>query len=126
MNKKMRLLLSDDDKDMAQLLSFILTDEGYEIDIASSGAETIRKIKEKDYPLLLLDYDLGDMTGFDVINFMKENNVLTKIIMISGHTKTELKSRAYNLGVQKFIPKPFEINTVVENIHNVTDNLSPE
>lgn len=122
----MRLLLSDDDKDMAHLLSFILKDEGYEIDIASSGAETIKMLKDNNYPLLLLDYDLGDMTGFDVINYMKKNNVLTKIIMISGHTRTELKSRAYNLGVQKFIPKPFEINTVVENVHSVTECLSPE
>ena len=111
---------------MAQLLRFILSDEGYDIDIAYSGEETIKKLKENKYPLILLDYDLQDMTGFDVINFMRKNKIDTKIIMISGHTKTELKSRAYNMGVYKFIPKPFEINTILENVHSISENLEPE
>jgi DNA-binding response OmpR family regulator len=110
---------------MVHLLSFILSDEGYTIDTANSGTDTLKKLKENKYPLILLDYDLGDMTGFDVIRYMKENNIKSKIIMISGHTKSELKSRAYNMGVNKFIPKPFEINTVLENVQDISDNLSP-
>lgn len=68
----MTLLISDDDKDMVQLLRFILSDEGYEIDVAYSGADTIKKLNTGLYPLVLLDYDLQDMNGFDVINHMKK------------------------------------------------------
>lgn len=120
----MTLLISDDDKDMVQLLSFILSDEGYEIDVAHSGADTIKKLDTGHYPLVLLDYDLQDMNGFDVISHMKKNKINTKVIMISGHTKSELRSRAYNMGVFEFIPKPFEIKTVVENVHTVSESLS--
>ena len=119
----MTLLISDDDKDMVQLLRFILSDEGYKIDVAYSGADTIKKLDTGHYPLVLLDYDLQDMTGFDVINHMKKNHIDTKVIMISGHTKSELRSRAYKMGVFEFIPKPFEIKTVVENVHTVSESL---
>ena len=120
----MTLLISDNDRDMVKLLRFILADEGYEIDVAYSGAETIKKLKNNNYPLILLDYDLQDMTGFDVLNYIKENQISTKVIMISGHTRTELKSRAYNMGVYEFIPKPFEIKTVLENVHTVSESLA--
>ena len=120
----MTLLISDNDRDMVKLLRFILSDEGYEIDVAYSGAETIKKLNNNAYPLILLDYDLEDMTGFDVLNYIKKNKISTRVIMISGHTKTELKSRAYNMGVMEFIPKPFEIKTVLDNVHQVSESLS--
>lgn len=120
----MTLLISDNDRDMVKLLRFILADEGYDIDVAYSGAETIKKLNSKHYPLILLDYDLEDMTGFDVLNFICDRNISTKVIMISGHTRTELKSRAYNMGVHEFISKPFEIKTVLDNVHQVSESLS--
>lgn len=120
----MTLLIADNDRDMVKLLRFILADEGYDIDVAYSGAETIKKLNSKEYPLILLDYDLQDMTGLDILSFIRDRNISTKVIMISGHTKSELKSRAYNMGVMEFIPKPFEIKTVLDNVHHVSESLS--
>ena len=119
----MKILISDDDKDMLNLLRFILSDEGYEIETACNGEEAIRKISQNQYGIMLLDYDLTDMTGFDVIQYMKDHNISSKVIMISGHSKNELKPKTAELGVDKLMSKPFEVQALLENVNSMAGKV---
>lgn len=120
----MKILISDDDRDMLNLLRFILSDEGYEIETAENGEEAIQKISQNKYQLMLLDYDLRDMTGFDVIKYMKDHNISSKIIMISGHSKNELKPKTVELGVDKLMSKPFEVQALLENVNSIAQKVN--
>lgn len=119
----MKILISDDDRDMLNLLRFILSGEGYEIETASNGEEAIKKISQNEYELMLLDYDLRDMTGFDVIKYMKDHNISSKIIMISGHSKNELRPQTIELGVDKLMSKPFEVQALLENVNSMAEKV---
>ena len=119
----MKILISDDDRDMLNLLRFILSDEGYEIETAANGKEAIKKISKNEYEMLLLDYDLRDMTGIEVIRYMKDHNITSKVIMISGHSKNELKPKTVELGVDKIMSKPFEVQALLENVNSMAGKV---
>lgn len=117
----MKILIVDDDRDMVSLMSFIFADEGFEVETAGSAANAIKKLAHSRYPVIILDYDLRDRTGLDVIRFMKENNINSKILMVSGFSRPEVKSQAYELGITKFVAKPFEIKDLMRDVKNLSN-----
>jgi DNA-binding response OmpR family regulator len=84
-NKKMRILLADDEKALADGLKRCLNNNGYEIDVAYDGNEALRLIKTKKYDCFILDFNMPDITALEIIKYMKKNNIGGKTIMLSGY-----------------------------------------
>ncbi|HLT24893.1 MAG TPA: response regulator [Ignavibacteria bacterium] len=118
----MKILIVDDDRDMVSLMSFIFADEGFQVETAGSAAEAVAKLSNFRYQVIILDYDLRDKTGLDVIRFMKENNINSKILMVSGFSRPEVKNQAYELGISKFVPKPFEIKELMHDVKKLSQS----
>ena len=84
MSKK--ILIIDDDMDLCQLLSRFLKKNGFETEMAHSGAKGLAFFKENNYDLVICDYRLGDMEGIDVLDAIRAQQAPTRVLMITGYS----------------------------------------
>lgn len=114
-----KILVVEDDKDMSRIISSILKEEGYKIDRAYDGEQAIKKIKAKDYNLMILDYKLPDINGINVLKEVRRTKPSLKVIMISAYGSPSIKSTAKKFGVYRFLDKPFDLNRLVKAVKDV-------
>ncbi|MDP8313694.1 MAG: response regulator [Candidatus Celaenobacter antarcticus] len=113
-----RILIVDDDKDLCKIFSDILKEEGYFIKIAYDGESAIKKLKDKKYNLMVLDYKLkNDKNGLQVLEEAKQIDPSLITIMISAYGNKEIRARAKKLGAYSFLDKPFNIKKLI-NVAN--------
>jgi len=115
------LLIVDDERSMRELLEYMLSKEGYKIDLAENGRKAIEKIEASDYDLVLTDIKLGDLTGLDVLRAAKRKNPNIVVIMISAFATTETAVEAMNDGAYDYVPKPFDNDELKETIANALE-----
>lgn len=113
MNNK--ILIIEDDSDINDLLSEILSREGYEVTKAYSGSEGKLLINSNDYDLILLDLMLPGISGENLIEEIRKIKVMP-IIVISAKTSKEDKINVLRLGADDFIAKPFDIEEVIARV----------
>ena len=114
LNSRYRILMVDDEREICRVISTVLKKEGYRINKAYNGGQAIKKIKEKNYNLIILDYKLPDINGIRVVEEVRPTNPTLKVIMISAYGNPLTKSMAKNLGVYRFLEKPFDLNRLVK------------
>ncbi|UCE86235.1 MAG: sigma-54-dependent Fis family transcriptional regulator [Deltaproteobacteria bacterium] len=112
-----RILIVEDERAIQLALSGLLRREGYEIDVASDGAEAIAKLRESPFDLVLTDLALGrGASGMDVLRASKEHRPETAVVMITAHGSEKIAVEAMKAGAEDYVPKPFnndEIRVVV-------------
>jgi len=112
------LLLVDDDEMSSQILVYILSDEGYEADLATTGATAVEKFSEKNYDLVFLDYILPDMNGPEVATMLKSIRPEAKIILLTGYTNNdENQTNLYDIILMKPVPPDIILKTINEVLH---------
>ena len=123
MNKK-KFLIVDDDTSITLSISFVLEKEGYAVIIAVDGEEAVKKAKEELPHLIVLDIMLPKINGFEVCKRLKAN-VQTReirIIMLTAKGDEKDKRLAEELGVNGYITKPFDIDTLLSEIRKGVAN----
>ena len=119
MSRKKTILIVDDSKINRLLLADILAD-GYEIVEAENGAEglDIVRARKSEISLILLDIVMPVMDGFQTLTVMNEEGWIPEIpvIMISAETVPNYVDRAFDLGVQDYISRPFDERTVCRRV----------
>ena len=110
------ILLVDDDTVSSQILSFILTDEGYVVELAETGGLGVEKVSTKKFDVVLLDYFLPDMRGHDVSVMMKKISPDTKIVLLTGNSSSddEKIDKEYNRVLLKPVSPELIIKTISE------------
>jgi two-component system response regulator PilR (NtrC family) len=116
-----RLLIVDDERSMRELLEFMLSKEGYQIQLAENGTKAIACVQEQDFDLILCDIRLGDITGLEVLRAAKKQRPQTVVIMISAYATTETAVEAMNDGAFDYVPKPFDNDELKQTIANALD-----
>jgi DNA-binding response OmpR family regulator len=114
------VLIVEDERDMGRLLSDILKEEGYSVNNAYDGNTAISKLKKQRYDVMILDYNLSGMTGFNVLEKVKELLPHIKTIMISAYGDNRIKKKAREYGVHNFLDKPFDINNLLKTLKKTT------
>jgi len=114
-----RIIIVDDDKDMCQLISEILREESYEVNISYNGEDALSKIKENSYDLVILDYKLIGISGLVVLEKARQVRPFTKVIMISAYGNDYTKAKARELGAFDFIDKPFDIEILTQKVKDI-------
>ena len=110
------LLLVDDDEMSSQILSYILVDEGYDVDMAATGTTAIEKVSTRIYDLVLLDYMLPDIRGHDVAKRMKSIIPEIKIVLLTGHTQNgDPVEKSY----ERIMLKPVSPGELVKTIKEI-------
>lgn len=114
-----RILAVDDDKDILEVLQFILEDSGYEVDTLSDGHHLLDTIKRKAPDLILLDIMLGNMDGRELCKSVKRESVTHNIPVILISASHNITSSMNQEGAPNdFIAKPFDINNLLNKIKN--------
>lgn len=115
---KSKILVVEDEKNMREILSILLEEEGYEVVTAPNGAVGIEQIKNDIYDLIITDIKMPGYNGFDVLKVAREVSPESLVIMITAFGTTESAVEAMKLGAYDYIHKPFkidEIRLVVKN-----------
>ena len=111
------LLLVDDDEANTQILGIILEDAGFYSDTALTGGEALRKLKAKRYDLILLDYVLPDVKGDDLAADIQVMYPKTKIILLSGYSKTADTMQGRGANYSAILLKPISPDDIVNEIN---------
>lgn len=115
-----RILVVDDEEDLCEILQFNLETEGYQVDVAFSAEEALKK-NISTYNLLLLDVMMGEMSGFKLARQLNENPKTASIPVIFLTAKDSETDRltGFNIGADDYIPKPFSIREVLARVKAV-------
>jgi DNA-binding NtrC family response regulator len=103
-----KILIVDDEPFNLDLLEQELTDRGYSIERAGNGAEALGKFESFHPDLILLDYQMPDMNGIDVLKELRSRGHETPIVLVTAYGSIERAVQAMREGAYDFIPKPFE------------------
>jgi two-component system, cell cycle response regulator CtrA len=114
-----RVLLVEDDKETAQSINLMLKTEGLNVYTTERGEEGIDLAKMYDYDIILLDLNLPDMPGYEVLRSLHMARVAIPILILSGLASIEDKVRGLGLGADDYLPKPFHRDELVARIHAI-------
>jgi two-component system cell cycle response regulator CtrA len=117
--KSMRVLLIEDDSATAQSIELMLKSEGFNIYTTDLGEEGVDLGKLYDYDIILLDLNLPDMSGYEVLKTLRVAKIGTPILILSGLAGTENKVRGLGFGADDYMTKPFHKDELVARIHAV-------
>jgi two-component system, cell cycle response regulator CtrA len=115
----MRILLIEDDLPIAQSIELMLKSENFNIYTTDLGEEGIDLGKLYDYDIILLDLNLPDMSGFQVLRSLRVSKVKTPILILSGLTGIEEKVTGLGFGADDYMTKPFHKDELVARIHAI-------
>jgi two-component system cell cycle response regulator CtrA len=115
----MRILLIEDDSATAQSIVLMLKTEGFDVHTTSLGHEGAELGKSSDYDLIVLDLDLPDMSGFEVLRSLRFGKVQTPVLILSGFSGVREKAKALGFGADDYLTKPFHKDELIARIHAV-------
>jgi two-component system chemotaxis response regulator CheY len=121
-NFNMQILIVDDFKTMLKIVEGMLKQLGFKnIDDASDGTMALEKLRSKKYDLVLSDWNMEPMSGFDLLKQVRADASLKHIpfVLITAESKTENIIAAKQAGVNNYIVKPFNVNTLKEKLSAV-------
>lgn len=114
-----RILGIDDQEIIRELLSGMLEQLGYQVDLCATGEEGVRQFLEGDYDLVITDIGLPDIDGWTVVDRIRQRDSSIPIIMISGWGLGRETEKAKEMGVEHILPKPFRLENLSELIEDV-------
>ena len=115
----MRVLLIEDDSATAQSIELMLKSESFNVYATALGEEGIDLGKIYDYDIILLDLNLPDMSGFEVLRKLRVSRVNTPILILTGLAALEDKIKGLGFGADDYMTKPFHKNELVARIHAI-------
>ena len=117
------LLIIDDEKEICESMKMILEYEGYSVDYSTSALKGINLVEEKQISCLLLDIQMPEMSGFEVLKKVKEANPSLSVIIISAHGSVENAVKATRLGAFDFIEKPIDRDKLLISVRNAVEQV---
>lgn len=115
----MRILLVEDDPATARSIEMMLTHANFNVYRTDLGEECVDLAKLYDYDLILLDLNLPDMTGHEVLRQLRVAKVETPILILSGADDTESKLKGFGFGADDYMTKPFHRQELIARIHAI-------
>jgi len=115
----MRILLIDDDRAAADGMTLLLRCSGIDTVWAAIGAEGVALAQTNSYDLLILDLWLADMNGLDVLKAVRDSNINTPVLVVSGDATVASRVMALKSGADDFLVKPFHRAELMARIHAI-------
>ena len=113
----MSVLVVDDELDIRELISEILSEEGYDVTVASSASEANRKRSKKEFDLILLDIWMPETDGISLLKqWSEEENLNSEVVMMSGHGTVDTAIESTHLGASNFVEKPLSIAKLLRTV----------
>lgn len=116
-----RILIADDNENIREALTYLLEDEGYKLNLAKDGSDTLKKVKEFRPHILFLDIMMPEMNGYEVCKTIKNDPDLKGIyvIMLTAKGQVAEQERGKEVGADEYIVKPFSPMEILTKIKNI-------
>jgi two-component system response regulator PilR (NtrC family) len=121
-----RILIVDDDENIRKVLSTILEDEGYIVELADTAKKGIEKAEHEFYNLALIDIRLPDMEGIELLAKMRETKPKMRKIIVTGYPTLQNAVAAVNKGADAYIMKPFDVEKMLQTIKEQLNTQNEE
>jgi len=121
--KLKKILIIDDERSIRATLKEILEFEKYLVVTAQDGIEGYKMAEEKNFDLIFCDIKMPKIDGIETLKKIVENNILSPVIMISGHGDIETAVETLKIGAFDYIEKPLDLNRVLTCVRNALDNI---
>src|SRR6185295_10241147 len=112
------ILIVDDEPGVRSSLSGVLRDEGYDVDAVESGEACLERLTRQAYDVVVLDIWLPGMDGLGTLARMRERQIDSQVVIISGHGNIESAVRAIKMGAFDFVEKPLSLEKSVLVVRN--------
>ncbi|MBG9942594.1 response regulator [Brevibacillus formosus] len=115
------IMLAEDEAVLRMLIGDTLEDEGHELDIACDGEEALQKIAQNEYDLIILDYMMPKLTGFEVLQQIKQmdDKKAVKVLILSAKSQHAEQEKMRAAGADDFMPKPFSPMDLVRKVEEM-------
>lgn len=115
----MRVLLVEDDPTTSRSIELMLTHSNFNVYCTDLGEDAVELSKLYDYDLIILDLNLPDLGGLDVLRQIRLARVGTPVLVLTGDTDTDTKLRSFGVGADDYLTKPFHREEMVARIHAI-------
>jgi DNA-binding NtrC family response regulator len=112
-NKKIKILLVDDEIDFLQAITERLALKGFDVIAASNGNEAIASAEKDLFDVAVVDFQMPGMDGTQVMKLLKERHRYLEIIMLTGHATIDSAVESTKLGAFKYLEKPYDFEKLV-------------
>ncbi|MGE5405317.1 MAG: response regulator [Acidobacteriota bacterium] len=117
-----KVLIVDDQKGVRRLLEELFEKEGYEVTVAADGRESLDKVRESIPDIILMDMKMPNMNGLEASQEIFKIKSDIPIIMMTAYGEMEIVQKALEIGVKKYITKPFDIIDLRNMVRDVLNN----
>jgi two-component system OmpR family response regulator len=121
-----RVMIAEDEVDLARTLRKALTEEGYAVDWAPNGSEALAKALGVPYDAILLDLMLPEISGLDVLTAVRERGVRSPVLILTARDAVDDKVHGLNAGADDYLTKPFVLTELLARIRALIRRASPE
>jgi len=118
---RQKILIIEDDKQLCEMIKFILTREGYNIEVSHNGKEAIHKLQSFTPHLIILDIMLPEINGWQIQELLRADSKTSRIPVIVLTSRNFIKDidKAFSLGAAAYITKPFSIEKLVKKVKSL-------
>ena len=115
------VIIIDDEIEICESIKMILEYEDYKVDYFTDARDGIKNLEFNEYSVLLLDIQMPNMTGFEVLDEIRNKNLNLNVVMISAHSSLENAVKATKLGAFDFIEKPIDREKLLISVRNASE-----
>ena len=121
-----KMIVMEDEPDISMLVEATLTFGGHQVNMAANGNEGIELIRKHHPEIVLLDLQMPDISGYDVLRILKDDAELRDIpvLLFSAHNRPEDIQRGKDMGAAGFIFKPFDPQELLDQIEKAVETCS--
>lgn len=112
----MKILVVEDEKDLNFIVTSVLKKENYVVESCFDGVEAIKCLKHTTYDLVILDIMLPFLNGYDVLTFIKEQNISSKVLFLSAKDSIDDRILGLDLGANDYLVKPFDLKELLARV----------
>lgn len=121
-SKNANILVCDDEEALCYLLKEQLLEEGFAVDAVYDGKYAIEAVKAKNYDILLLDLNMREVSGEEVLTFINDYGIKTEVIILSSQTEMKKAIQCIKSGAYDYITKPYDLDELVLTINRALEH----
>jgi DNA-binding response OmpR family regulator len=110
-------MVAEDDRALREVLQRGLREAGYVVDVTSNGEQAAQALEDVEYDVAILDWRMPGITGIEVIQRIREADVLTPILMLTARDTAPDRIEGLNAGADDYLVKPFDFDELVARLH---------
>ncbi|MDO5396726.1 MAG: response regulator transcription factor [bacterium] len=119
----MKILIADDERELARAVSVVLKHSGYDVECAYDGAQAIEMFENNDFDAYILDIMMPKKNGIEVLKYIRAHGVDSPVIMLSAKSEIDDRIKGLDSGADDYMTKPFSMGELLARIRAATRKL---